>query len=156
MKIRFASTDDLPACVELGRQLHQLTRFTRYQFQPERVASQLRTLIETGQNIQRSHCMLLAENQEGLLCGALIACIERHIFSDQPVASVISFGVLPQARMGGAAIKLLLSFQRWADKRGAFEINLGVSSGLQIEKTGRLMQRLGFVLTGGNYVKSLA
>ncbi len=85
MKICFASTDDVPACVELDRQLHQLTRFARYQFKPERMASQLCALIETGQNKQRSHCMLL-------------------------------------------------SFQRWADKRGAFEINLGVSSGLQIEK----------------------
>lgn len=155
MKIRFAELHDIPACIELGRQLHQLTRFSNYDFQPDRIAIQLQSLIEVGQNQKRSHCLLLAENSGALLTGCLMACIERHFFSDQPVASIITFGVLPQNRMGGSAIKLLEVFKQWAINRGAFEINAGVNSGLQINKTDRLMKRLGFEVTGGNYALRL-
>lgn len=155
MIIRFAQAADIPACVKLGYQLHQMTRFSSYAFQPERVATNLQSLIEVGQNQKRSHCLLLAENSGAQLTGCLLACIERHFFSEQPVASVITFGVLPQNRMGGTAIKLLDAFKRWAQNRGAFEINAGVNSGLQIDQTDRLMKRLGFEVTGGNYALRL-
>jgi hypothetical protein len=155
MTIRFAQLSDIPACIELGRQLHQMTRFSIHAFQPDRIASNLQSLIEVGQNQKRSHCLLLAENSGAQLTGCLLACIERHIFSDQPIASVITFGVLPQNRMGGTALKLLDAFKKWALNRGAFEINAGVNSGLQIGKTDRLMKRLGFEVTGGNYALRL-
>ena len=155
MIIRFARITDIPACIELGHQLHQITRFSRYAFEPERIAASLHSLITIGQDQKRSHCLLLAENSGAQLTGCLLACIERHVFSDQPVASLITFGVLPQNRMGGTALKLLDAFKRWAQNRGAFEINAGVNSGLDIDKTDRLMKRLGFEATGGNYALRL-
>lgn len=155
MTIRFAQLSDIPACIELGRQLHQMTRFSIHAFQPDRISTNLQSLIEVGQNQKRSHCLLLAENSGAQLTGCLLACIERHIFSDQPIASVITFGVLPQNRMGGTALKLLDAFKKWALNRGEFEINAGVNSGLQIDKTDRLMKRLGFEVTGGNYALRL-
>lgn len=155
MTIRFAKISDIPACIELGRQLHQMTRFSSYAFEPVRIASNLHSLIEIGQNQKRSHCLLLADNSGAQLTGCLLACIERHLFSNQPVASIITFGVLPQNRMGGTALKLLDAFKKWAQNRGAFEINAGVNSGLQIDKTDRLMKRLGFEVTGGNYALRL-
>ena len=155
MNIRFATIGDIPHCIELGRYFHEKTRFSKYEYQEELVNKNLLGLIEIGQNKQKTHCFLLAENTNNVLVGALIACIDKHIFSNQPVANVISFGVLPQARMTGAAIRLLQAFHVWSQKRGVFELNVGINSGVHIQKSDHLMKKLGFISTGGNYALSI-
>lgn len=151
MNIRLATLDDIPAFVEIGRRSLEFTRFRTYTYNPNRVADQLRSVIHVGQNEKGSHCLLVAEDSQGLPVGGLIGCMERHIFSDQPVATVISYVVLPEKRMGGAGMRLLVAFRKWAENRGAVELNAGVNSGVEVEKMGRFLQRLGVQKTGGNY-----
>lgn len=151
MKIRFATLNDVPAFVELGRGFHAMTRFAAYDYDPERVAGQLRAAIEVGQNQNGTHCFLVAEDSRGRPVGGLIGCVERHFFSDQPVASVVQYVVLPEKRMGGAGLKLLTAFRRWAENRGAYELCAGVNSGTDLEKMDRFLRKLGFRMTGGNY-----
>lgn len=151
MKIRFATLDDLPACIVLGRRLQQLTRFARLDYEPARVEDQLRRLIHIGQQHRRSHCLLLAEADDGQLAGGLVGCIEAHLFSSQPVASLILYGVLPERRMSGAAVRLMRAFVAWARQRGAVEVNAGINSALDAERSERFLCKLGFSRTGGNY-----
>lgn len=151
MKIRFATLADVPACIEGGRRMHAMTRFATYDYNAERVAQNLHAVIETGQNAKGSHCFLVAEDAEGQIIGALIGCVERHFFSDLLVASVIHYDVLPDKRMGGAGLKLLTAFRKWAENRGAFELSAGINSGVEVERMDRFLKRLGFRLTGGNY-----
>lgn len=153
MKIRFATYDDVTDCVELGRKLQAITRFSTYDYDAERVASQLRAVIA---NTNGRHCVLVAEDSEGQLAGGLIGCIERHFFSDKPVASVVIYGVLPEKRMGGTGLKLLTAFRKWAENRGAVELNAGVNSGVESHKMDRFLRRLGFKSNGGNYSLNLA
>ncbi|MHB1238746.1 MAG: ABC transporter transmembrane domain-containing protein, partial [Gallionella sp.] len=88
----------------------------------------------------------------GVAVGLLIGCLERHIFSDeQIVASLIHYDVLAGKRMGGAGLRLLSAFRTWAENRGAFELNAGISSGTDLVKLDRFMRKLGFQQTGGNY-----
>lgn len=156
MKIRFATLDDIGACIELGQRLHQLTRFARYPYEPARVEQQLRQLIGIGQHARRSHCLLLAEADDAQLAGGLIACIESHLFSSLPVASLIVYGVLPERRMSGAALRLMRAFVRWARQRGAVEVNAGINSALDTARSERFLQKIGFVRTGGNYAICLS
>lgn len=156
MKIRFATLNDIAACIELGRRMHSVTRFAAYDFNTERVAQNLRAVIEVGQNGKGTHCFFVAESAQGEIVGALIGCVERHFFSDLLVASVIHYDVLPEKRMGGAGIKLLSAFRKWAENRGAFELSVGINSGVEIEKMDRFLKRLGLHLTGGNYSLRLA
>lgn len=155
MKIRFATLDDVPTFVELGRTFHAMTRFRVYDYNPDRVAAQLRAAIEVGQERNRTHCFLVAEDSAGTPIGGLVGCVERHFFSDQVVASVIHYDVLPEKRMGGAGLRLLSAFRAWAENRGAVELNAGVNSGTDLEKLDRFLCKLGFVQTGGNYSLSL-
>jgi len=131
--------------------MHAMTRFAAYDYNAERTAQNLRAVIETGQNAHKTHCFLVAEDQTGQIIGALIGCMERHFFSDLPVASVIHYDVLPERRMGGAGFKLLTAFRQWAQNRGAFELSVGVNSGVDVDKTNNFLTRLGFAQTGGNY-----
>jgi GNAT superfamily N-acetyltransferase len=155
MKIRFATLDDIPVCVEMSRKFHAITRFAVYDYNPERVAQNLRAVIETGQNGKGTHCFFVAESADGQPVGGLIGCVERHFFSDQLVASVIHYDVLPERRMSGAGLKLLSAFRTWAENRGAFELSVGVNSGVHLEKMDRFLKRLGFKQTGGNYAMAL-
>lgn len=155
MKIRFATLNDIPACIEGGRRMHALTRFSAYDYNAERVAQNLRAVIETG-HAKGTHCFLVAEDNAGQIIGALIGCVERHFFSDLLVASVIHYDVLPDRRMGGAGLKLLTAYRKWAENRGVFELAVGINSGVELEKMDRFLSRLGFRRTGGNYSLSLA
>lgn len=151
MKIRFATRDDIPACIEGGRQMHAVTRFAAYNYNAERVAQNLLAVIDTGQNGKGTHCFFVAEDGEGQIIGALIACVERHFFSDQLVASIIHYDVLPERRMSGAGLRLLTAFRKWAENREVFEICAGVNSGTDLGRIDKFLKRLGFRLTGGNY-----
>ncbi len=108
----------------------------------------LRVVIESKAG---SHCFLVAEDSSGRAIGGLIGCVENHIFSDQLVASLIHYDVLPEKRMTGAGLRLLTAFKKWAQNRGVFEICAGVNSGTDLEKIARFLRKLGFQLTGGNY-----
>ena len=151
MKIRFATLADVPAFVELGRNFHALTRFAAYDYNPARVAQQLQAAIETGQNRNNTHCFFVAEDSQGRAIGGLIGCVEQHFFSEQLVASIIHYDVLPEKRMGGAGLRLLTAFRKWAENRGAFELSAGINSGIELDKMDRFLRKLGFQQTGGNY-----
>jgi len=148
VKIRFATLDDIPGTVEVGRVVVAETRFKAYDYNAERVAATLKDIVESTSG---THCLLVAVNAEDQVVGCLIGCVEKHIFSEEPVASVIVYIVSPQYRMGGAGLKLLTAFKKWAENRGAFEIYAGISSGVELGKMDRFLRKLGFHLTGGNY-----
>ena len=88
MKIRFATLNDVPACIELGRRMHAITRFAAYDYNAERLAQNLRAVIEIGQNAHKTHAFFVVEDPAGQIVGALIGGVERHFFSDLLVASV--------------------------------------------------------------------
>ncbi len=151
MKIRFATLHDIPAVVETGRIFHAMTRFSAYEYNVQQLSENLAAVIASGQNAKGTHCFFVAEDDGGKFCGGLIGCAERHFFSHQLVASVMHYDVLPEKRMSGAGLKLLTAFRKWAENRGAFELSVGVNSGIAMDKMDRFLKRLGFEQTGGNY-----
>lgn len=148
MKIRFATLEDIPAFVELAPKFQAHTRFRSYEFNPERIAANLRAAIE---NPRGTNCFFVAEDAEGNPVGCLIGCAERHFFSDQVVASVIQYNLLPEKRMAGAGLKLLTAFKKWAENRGAYELAVGINSGTDLKQMDSFLRKLGFEITGGNY-----
>jgi len=152
MKVRFATLDDIDATVEMGRSVFPETRYKVYDYDAERIASTLKEIVQSDKG---THCLIVATNADEKIVGCLIGCVEQHIFSNQPVASVIVYIVSPGYRMGGAGLKLLTAFKKWAENRGAFEITAGVSSGTDLGKMDTFLRKLGFQLTGGNYSMQL-
>lgn len=152
MKIRFATLEDIPAFVEMARTFHELTRFKEYDYNPERVVSNLQAIIENSRAV---HCFFVAEDSAGKPVGGLIGCVESHFFSEKLVASLIHYDVLPEKRMGGAGLKLLTAFKKWAENRGAFELAVGINSGTDLQQMDSFLRKLGFEMTGGNYSMKL-
>lgn len=153
MKIRFAEISDVPVLVEMGRQFHANTRFRVFEYKPERVRHTLTSLVmNKGAG---KYVFFVAEDSNGQLVGGLIGCLENHIFSDQPIANIVHFDVLAERRMGGAALRLLTAFRKWAENRGVLELCVGINSGEQLDKLDRFFRKLGFNITGGNYAMQM-
>ena len=150
MPIRFATVADIPALVEGGKRMHALTRFRSQPYIEAKVAKAFEALITQGQG---KYVFLVAEDGERRVVGALIGVIEQQIFSDAWTASVMHYDVLPEARMGGYAVRLLKAFETWAHNRDAIEISLGVNSGEALEKLSEFVLRMGYRKVGENYVK---
>lgn len=151
MPIRFAQLDDIPALVEGGRRMHALTRFRCFTYDAERVARGFADLIQRGQG---KYVVLVAEDAQRAVVGALVGVLEQHIFSEQLVASIMHFDVLPERRMGGYGLRLLKAFEQWAKNRKAVEINFGINSEDAESPVGRFARKMGYVKVGENYVRA--
>lgn len=154
MPIRMARLEDIPALVEGGRRMHALTRFKHFDYLPEKVARSFEAIILDQRN---KYIFMVAESAAGEIVGALIGVLERHIFSDALIASVIHFDVLPEKRMGRHALKLMLAFEAWAERTSALEISFGQNSAeapKDVSSFDRLLRRQGYKLCGANYFRS--
>lgn len=92
---------------------------------------------------------------EEKVVGTLIGVLEQQIFSDLITASVMHYDVLPEARTGGWAVRLLKAFELWAKNRNAIEIALGVNSGDSDGRTAAFLTRFGYQQVGGNFVRTI-
>lgn len=148
MQILPATLADVPQLVQMARHYHQQTRFRSFDFNAAKLAQSLAAIVEhrTG-----SHCFFVAKRNDNSLVGGLIGCVETHMFSDQVVATLVHYDVDQASRMSGAGYRLLLAFRKWAENRGAVELNVGINSGVHLDKLDRFLRKLGFVITGGNY-----
>jgi GNAT superfamily N-acetyltransferase len=150
--IRFATRDDVPALVALGKRMHAVTRFRTMPYDQERVARTLRLVLEQGKG---RYVCFVAEDGTGQVVGGLLAVLERHIFTDEVTASVMQYEVLPEKRMGGYGLRLMKAFEQWARNREVAEISFGVNSGEGYAQVGAFARRIGFQPVGENFVKEV-
>ncbi|WP_288791489.1 GNAT family N-acetyltransferase [uncultured Chitinibacter sp.] len=151
IQIRLAIAEDIPVLVAMGRQALEETRYQAFKFDETKV----RKSAEAYMADQRGKYGILVAVDDGKIVGYLFAMAEAYWFCDSVVATNISWFVLPEARGTSAATKLVLGFQRWAKNRGADEVRLMVSSGYLIDRTDKMLRRMGFSHVGGNYALSL-
>lgn len=150
MPIRFATVKDIPALVTLGKRMHAITRFNRFVYDEARVAQALRAALEKGSG---RYICFVAEDSKQQVVGGLLAVLEQHIFSEQLVASVMHYDVLPESRMGGYGVRLLRAFEQWSKNRKVTEISLGINSLTDMDSVGGFVRRMGYVKVGENFVK---
>jgi hypothetical protein len=160
MSIRFATPQDIPALVEGGRRMHQLTRFKKFDYQDDKVAASFAQVIANSNTQgQQKYVFLVAADSQAAVVGALLAVLEKHIFSDQLTASIMHYDVLPEKRMGGYGVRLMKAFEPWSKNRKVAEINFGINSAdnaSELALLGQFATKLGYAKVGENYVKGLA
>lgn len=149
MRLRAATTEDVPALIELGRQVHAESRYAALAYDEARLKQTLGGLIDL--QARGSHFVLLAEDGKGAVIGGLIGGLEPYFFTSALAAKSMLLWVAPAWRGSAAALRLINAFKLWATKKGAAEVCILVSSGVTIGRTDRFLRRLGFAQTGGNY-----
>lgn len=146
--LRMAERSDRDALIALALENRQEMAHAPVPVSMERIEQTLHGLFELNPG---SHVVLLVQTDAGELVGLLIGCVERYFYSDALQAQLIQWYVKNAYRGTSAAPRLVKAFVAWARTRGANDVFMGISSGLNVHLTHRLMRRLGFSYLGGNY-----
>ena len=155
MTIRFATPADVPALVQLGKHMHAITRFRTLDYDEARVAQTLTAALAQGK--ERYVCFV-SEDSQGQVVGGLLAVLEKHTFSQQLIASIMHYDVLPKSRMGGYGVRLLKAFEQWCENRKVAEINFGINSVeemREMQRLGNFATKMGYIKVGENYQKDI-
>lgn len=82
--------------------------------------------------------------QDGNIIGAMLGVTMNMLFSDSKMASELGVFVKPENRGTRAGLKLVKSFETWAEKQGCSLITVGVSAGITDERAVKFYEKLGF------------
>lgn len=137
-KVRFATVTDIFALVEMGSRLHAESVYSFLPYDSERVESQVAEYVSG-----RGERVFLVAERNGVLIGMLAGHLDQYFFCNERVAVDVFFFVEKPHRGGTAALALIETFAAWAEERGAVELCMSVSTGIDMEKTERFYQKLG-------------
>lgn len=135
--IRPATLDDLPALLAMGEAMHAESRYRVLAFDRGVLANTLSALLA-------SDIGFLWVAEQDRVVGVLAAVCMQHWCSTERVAADLALYVEPPHRGGLAVVRLVKQYKRWAAEHGAKLTDLGVSTGVDPERTASLFDRIGF------------
>ena len=146
--VRMARSEDADAVIELGRWQHgeSVHRDLPYD------AARLKSLWDRVLSGKSGGCVLVAEGADGAPCGYLYGSVAPHFFSPAVAATVQAWYVVPERRGTLAGVKLLHAFRRWSRANGVARLYVNIAGGVDMQRSDRLLRKLGFQCAGGNYV----
>ncbi len=146
---------DIPDISPLIYASHKESRYGKFQLNDERLEEYLRDNV-LGKTDRFG--FIIAELQ-GEPVGYLGCVANRLLYCDEIISSCMAFYVVADYRKalldGRIAIKLLNAYRLWAINRRAVEIQIHVTSGIDIIGTDKFLRRVGFRQSGGNYALAL-
>lgn len=89
------------------------------------------------------------------LIGFIAGLKHEHFFSSKEKISDLGFYVLPEYRGCSAAVKLIRKLEGWAVDIGVFDLYIGQTTKVNVDKTQQFYERLGYQTVGFNTVKHL-
>tara|TARA_B100001250_G_scaffold380115_1_gene371309 strand:- start:57 stop:527 length:471 start_codon:yes stop_codon:yes gene_type:complete len=75
-------------------------------------------------------------------------------FGNDLTATDLILYVLPEHRGSTIAIRILKEYEKWAISQNVDEISLGISTGINVERTGQFYERLGYRRESVVFVKN--
>mgnify|MGYP001163923650 FL=1 len=150
MKVRYAKKSDIKIGVTLGAVMWAESSFISSDFSKEKLYKWADALIDDENGF-----VAVAVDDNDILFGMYLGCIEQHFFGNDIYARDYLWFVEPTKRGGMAAVKLVKKFEEWAKERGATELRPGISTGIYMDKTKGLYERLGYEHVGYLFKKQI-
>lgn len=147
MKYEPFEVERLRDILQLGVAMQQESEFSAIPFDIEQAANSIVALVVNNPN----GFGMVAYTDDGEPAGLIAGSITPYFFSRGWVASDFVWFVKPEFRGSRAAIKMLKMFKAWAAEKGASELYMGITTNVSADRTGELLQRMGFKHVGGNY-----
>ena len=139
--IRRATVADLPDLMEMALDMHRTTDFSAFTLHRGKLEQFLRKTLEED-------FMLIAPGK-GMFAGE----VGEQWFSEDLCAWDKILYVYPKYRGQMLGVRFLRMFEAWAKDQGARAVNVAVSSGVYIDRTGKLFKHCGYSCLGGVYRK---
>lgn len=142
--IREATTTDTQPIVDLLT-IYQAESDMSMEFNREKLVAQIYCSIINCESDVR------VVWKDGKLVGVSLTHKESPIYSDDVVAECVVLYVHPEYRKGSVGVSLIKHLKKLAKAWEAKQVRLGVSSGIQTERTEQLYQRLGYTEVGKDF-----
>ena len=147
--IRVATLDDIETIVSLGERLHVESSYSYLPFNAMKVRYLMAGIIGGDNGV-----VFVAE-KAGEIIGGIAGGVTEFWFCDELHGFDYSFFVHPEHRGGSAAFRLLLAFESWCKNMGAKQMDIGITTGIHVDKTTRFYEKMGFVKSGQLFRKAL-
>jgi GNAT superfamily N-acetyltransferase len=149
MLVRLVGPDDVPAIIELAREMHGEAPFYRdLTYDPQKVEDLCRLCLN-----ENNWLCLVAEDKDGAIIGFLAAVATPALFGPDIIVEDLAFYVRPQSRGTTAAVRMLRILEGWAPTIDAKRIRMGITTGTNPEQTSRFLNRFDYIETGWLYTK---
>lgn len=139
--IRRAESKDFDAIMALGRELHE-----KIGGLPEIDDRGCRMLL--AGSLAHKRRLILVSERNGVITGFMFCMVEELFYSKAKYAS----DVILYANDGFSGALMVRRFMRWAKTMSVAQIQLGVSSGLNVDRLERLYQKLGLAKAGALFI----
>jgi len=141
--IRPATAADVATIVAIGEAMHDESRYRDpLPWCAPKVTGLLDWLLASDDGL-----VLVAE-AGGAIVGGFLGMVEDHWCSRARVATDFALYVVPEHRGSTVAARLLGAYITWARDRGAVLVQAGITTGVHVEATSRLYERMGFQRVG--------
>lgn len=149
LKVRTIHLEDQEQLLAMARTMHgESPRYKGRSFSEEKARNIITMLtLRLGDSAG-----FLAETR-GQIVGMIGGAVVEDFFGHDKYATDFVLYVLPEHRGGWAAPRLIRAFEEWARDSGATEICLGVSTGIHMEETVCLYERLGYKISSVTLIK---
>lgn len=132
--------EDALELLELGKHLHQESRYSAGEYNKESIWNLLGMIAKFPEKFHIS-CY---KDKNGKIRGFFAGQVTIEYFTGRKIASDLGMYVSPELRGSPIFIRLLKSFEDWSRATGAKKIILYHSTGITPEKTKELFQKLGY------------
>ncbi len=146
--IRDAVEADIPTLLGLGAMMHQESIYAAYHYDRSKVEDLMRAMIFSR------YGLLFVSQENGVIQGGFMGSINPHWFGSDLVASDFALFLAPEHRNGRTGLRLVKHYIEQAKAKGASQIMLSNSTGVELERVASLYESMGFVKRG--YVLELS
>lgn len=144
IEVRRIREEDLEDIYLLGLDMRNEGLFRTVDYDQKRVYKFLRQYVDVP-DINYG----VVARADGKLVGFFTGYVSLFFFGRDTIATEVLWYVAPKYRGSRLGIDLLKGFEDWAKDRGAVEICIGISTGIDADKTGQLLERRGYHCAGG-------
>lgn len=144
--IREPRPADLGALSSMLRKMHAETKYSAFSLSEGRMLASLKGFMEPSED--RFGCVF---ELDGVVSGVFFGHSDELWFSEELCGYDDLIYVLPEARGRMGSIRMLRAFEKWCREKGCSAVLVGVSSGVMVDRTGALFERLGYGRLGGVY-----
>lgn len=140
MKVRHATLDDALDVFALAKAMNKETvHFADFDFDDEK---SMGFIIEHVNN--PGMMLIVAEDDNGQVVGCMLATAQTTYFGKDVIVTDDAFYVLPEHRGKGTLAQFLMAYQQWAESMSPKFIHLGVSQGINDDRTIKSLNRAGY------------
>ena len=144
--IRVPGPQDAPRIVELLREMHEETMYSVFPLSEERIEGRVASFLDEEDDYFGRVLEI-----DGVVHGVFFGHAGQLWFSEAYCGFDDLIYVSKNHRGGLFLPRVLREFGKWCKEKGCSSVLVGISSGVMVERTGRLLETLNYRYLGGLY-----